>query len=507
MGLDTLKFPRIQAIGLDKLWALVVVAGIFIFVNTQPIRPHDFWWHITIGREIINTGVIPSADIYSFTMLGAPYPSYQAFWLADIFLFCVFQAGGPAWVVFMQSLVVTSAYGLLLWLCWRVSNNWRIAALAVLFAATLGINNWNVRPQTISYLLGVIFLVAIYAYRYKSKYAWLAVFPLGMLVWVNSHGSFVIGLVLIGIWLADEIWQLGKAWVQKTPIELRAGFWGALIALLTALLACLANPRGLGIINYVATLLADPAVQNLVPEWAAPRLDDLFGAIFLGALLLSAILMALPERRPNFFQLLTWLVFGLLSLSTMRGVAWFGIVMAPVLADHLVGLRLPERKDRKPQKSRPFLVYTNLLILVILGIGMVVSLPWFKDSLAFPRLKEGLISSETPVMATEFMLAEELPGDLFNELGFGSYLIWAAQPRKVFIDPRIELYPLEIWGDYITISNASPGWEAKLEDYGIQTLMLSPANQPVLIETLSTAPGWRLAYEDLASVIFVIRPE
>ena len=501
-----MKFPRIQEIGLDKLWALVVLVGVFIFVNTQPIRPHDFWWHIAVGKEIIQSGAIPTHDVYSFTMLGTPYPSFQAFWLADIFLYSVFEAGGPALIVFVQSLVITCSYGLLLILCWRVSKSWRIAALAVLFAAALGINNWNVRPQTISYLLGVIFLVAIYSFREKPKYLLLAVFPLCILVWVNSHGSFVIGLVLIGIWLGDEIWQLGKAWVQKTPIELRAGFWGALIALISALLACLVNPRGLEIINYLGTLLGDPVIQNLVPEWAAPRLDDVFGAIFLGTLFLSAIVMVLPDRRPTFFQLMTILVFGILGLRTMRGAVWFGIVMAPVIANHLSHLRLPARKARSAKPRQSLLSSANLLIILLVVLGMVVSLPWFKDYLPFPRLKAGLISSETPLGATEFIINKNPQGKLFNELGFGSYIIWAARPRQVFIDPRIELYPAENWGDYITISNALPGWEEVLEEYGIQTLMLNPETQPDLIEKLRQDSGWGIAYEDQTALVFVYHP-
>jgi hypothetical protein len=32
-----------------------------------------------------------------------------------------------------------------------------------------------------------------------------------MLVWVNSHGSFPVGLLLLGIWLGDETWQVYAA--------------------------------------------------------------------------------------------------------------------------------------------------------------------------------------------------------------------------------------------------------------------------------------------------------
>ncbi len=71
---------------IEHLWGLVVLMGIFIFINTHPIRPNDFWWHITIGREILTTGTIPKVDVYSYTEAGQPYPSYQMFWLMDTVL-------------------------------------------------------------------------------------------------------------------------------------------------------------------------------------------------------------------------------------------------------------------------------------------------------------------------------------------------------------------------------------------------------------------------------------
>ena len=72
-----------------------------------------------------------------------------------------------------------------------------------------------------------------------------------------------------------------------------------------------------------------------------------------------------------------------------------------------------------------------------------MSLPWFKHLLPLPLKKAGLISYETPVAATQVLLREHPPGPIFNEQGFGSYLIWAAQPDyPVFVDTRLELYPL-----------------------------------------------------------------
>ncbi|MGC9334889.1 MAG: hypothetical protein ACP5JJ_12120, partial [Anaerolineae bacterium] len=83
-----------------------------------------------------------------------------------------------------------------------------------------------------------------------------------------------------------------------------------------------------------------------------------------------------------------------------------------------------------------------------------------------------------------------------------SYLAWRAQPDyPVFVDARIELYPPEVWFDYLRISAAQCDWRARLSAYGIQTLMLSPDEQPALVKAAQAAPEWRELYTDEVAVI------
>jgi hypothetical protein len=104
--------PARWPVSVVHLWPLTVLLGIFAFLNTHPIRPHDFWWHMAVGREILATGHIPTVDTFSFTAAGTPYPSYAAFWLPEVVLYGLYTLGGPALVVFVHSLTVTTAYGL-----------------------------------------------------------------------------------------------------------------------------------------------------------------------------------------------------------------------------------------------------------------------------------------------------------------------------------------------------------------------------------------------------------
>jgi hypothetical protein len=95
---------------------------------------------------------------------------------------------------------------------------------------------------------------------------------------------------------------------------------------------------------------------------------------------------------------------------------------------------------------------------------------------------------------------------VFNAISFGSYLIWAAYPQyQVFVDSRIELFPEKVWLDYLTISNAVGDWEKKLKDYGVNTLLLSPMEQPLLIEAAQKSGQWEQIYQDVSSILFIRR--
>lgn len=496
---------KLDNLNISHLWALTAMVGIFVFVSTHPIRPQDFWWHIAIGREIVNSGRIPSVDIYSYTEQDQPYPSYQMYWLMEIALYKLYQMGGPALVVFFQAMVITSAYFLVLWVCLKRTGSWRIAAFGVLFAAALGINDWNVRPQVISFLLFALFLWAIDRYRTKPHWGWMVIFPIGMIIWVNSHGTFPLGFILLGIWFLDEIW------LQVLPVVLKVGNprWRNLIAPTTAIvltgIACLLNPRGIGILDYLNTMSGSPIIQNLVPEWAAPTFSTLDGKLFFGGLLLTLVILAIAPRRPSFYQIAIVLVFTILGLRTSRGIVWSGMVIAPILSEFLGSIASqPIFSKTGASQSRGNPVLNRIFVVLLLGMAFI-ALPWFKHWLPLPESKAGLVSSETPLQATNFLLKEHPEGRIFNAISFGSYLIWAAYPEyQVFVDPRIELYPADIWGDYLMISNAQAGWQERLKNYNVRVLMLSPLEQPGLLRAAGESTQWSEIYLDPASVIFIL---
>jgi hypothetical protein len=591
-------------LSIEHLWPLATLFVIWFFLSTHPVRPNDFWWHLRAGEQIVTTGRIPNVDTFSFTMAGRPYDNYASFWVVESAYYLLYSLGGLPLLIFSHSLTVATAYGLVLWLCWQSSGSWRVAAAGTFYAAVLGVNDWNLRPQGVALLLGALFLWAIYEYRRRARAWLLAIFPLAMLAWANSHGSFVVGFLLLAIWLVDETWhairdcmgdsnrsetrvveeEVAPTVIASSPPRRRGGMRPdtelprviasgsnpsaaqprptgdaisstrgtrqprlnlrclparrlvvPALALAASALVCLANPRGVGIIGYVRSLASNPVVRDLVPEWAPPSFGSTPGAILLIGLLLTAALLAVSPRRPSLFQMLSFLCFGVLALQGVRFGVWFGMVLAPVAAEHLAATVYRARtawsslaKSRRlgragvgsagesargevgARGSRPHrrtFVALNWLAAGMLLFGAVLATPWLKHTLPLPPIRAGLASAETPVEATRFLLQQRMPGRLFHELGFGSYLIWVAPgDYPVFVDPRIELYPAEVWSDYREISAAGEGWERKLEEYGVNTLMLSPGEQPSLVEAVGRSQNWRLAYRDPEAVLYVRIP-
>ena len=108
----------LQKITPRLLWAVGILVVVFTYINMSQISPNDFWWHMAVGREILSSGQIPTVDIYSYTMAGQPYLSYQMFWLMDIWLYWWYSVGGAELILFLQSLVITSTYLVILLMCW-----------------------------------------------------------------------------------------------------------------------------------------------------------------------------------------------------------------------------------------------------------------------------------------------------------------------------------------------------------------------------------------------------
>ena len=486
----------------DALWPAIVLAGALVVTSLVPLPPNDFWWHLKIGELIVETGRIPTTNMFAWT-LPADAPFVYGAWLGEALFYLLYRLGRLELVIFTRTLLWGLALGLVGHEAARRSGSWRLGALAVGLTFAMSFNNLIVRPQNWSWVPFAGFLVVLRATASgRRHWAWLLLCPLLTAVWANLHGAFVLGPILVGLtWVGETLGRLLKrADAVSWP---HLGRLGAVTALTGV--APSVNPQGFGIFSYVANLMLDPPSQGLIVEWQSPTPGGIANTTFFVALLLLLVAVWLSHRAPRPTDVLLVVAFTWLAWSGMRYVVWFGMVAMPVLAEVVAGLIADRRLLRSPTRNA-----LNYGLAALVLVPVVLVQPWFVEALPLPEsyraqvhwgVEEGpLLGVATPLGAAAW-LAEHPGGRMFNEMGYGSYLIWALPDQQVFVDPRVELYPLELWEDYRSISHGVR-YGGLLADHGVTRLVMSVEVQRELVAVLLDNPSWRLVYEDARTQIW-----
>ncbi len=480
---------------LDQLWALATVALLVLRVQLTPIAPNDFWWHIATGRLIVQTGRVPAVDHFSYTQYGQPY--FNQPWLAQVFMYGGFQLGGAALLELLQAVLIGITFALMYRLCRAEGAGSRAATIATLAGALIAMGNWQIRPQTYALLPCILTLMILLQWR-RTGTGFLWALPLLMVLWVNLHGTFTLLLVLCGlVWLGAVIERglgsSGRTWRECTVLAL----WST-----GALVATLLNPHGVQIWSYVAGLLTNRAVGQLVTEWVSPfrDLQSPNTVLFFVLLLLFLALATWRRRRVTLADVLLVLPFLLLALQSVRNILWFGIIATPLTA-RLLAAGEPQ-SSRRPVE----LAFMNRLIGALLLGLLAATLPWWKEALGLGPALGNLLSAETPVHATQQLRSlPQRPQRLFHDMGFGSYLIWAAPEQPVFVDPRIELYPYTQWVDYIELGQGRRVTDLA-DKYGFDGWLLDPEAQSGLVAALDADPRWQRLFETEEAIYFGPQP-
>lgn len=503
----------IPTLRLDHLWVLVALGAVGIIISLSRTVPNDFWWHLKAG-ELIATSGIPTTNIFAWT-LPADTPFIYQSWLGEWLFYVLYQAGGLPLVVFARNMLGLGAFALVAFEAQQRSGSWRLASGAVLLAALMAINNLTTRTQNWSWVPFALLLVLLGAYvRQRLGPRWLVALPLLMIFWVNAHGGFMMGIIVTGAFVAGETLRrllrqpYALSWARLRPLYIAAA---AMIAVTVI------NPLGPGIFGYVLKLLTDAPSQGLVNEWQPPTPRSVAGWFFFASVLLLLVAFAWSRRRPTITEIL--LTCGLLwmAFTGVRYVVWFGMAAMPILVQSFSAPRsvpVPGLGEQQPpaRRQRTGAPPINLALALLLLLSVVAVQPWFKPALPLPETyREAfapvpgaplLFANDTPVGATEHLREQPCTGNLFNEMGYGSYLIWALYPSgQVFVDPRVELFPLELWKDYVNISRGQDT-AALLDQYDIDCVLLDVEDQEGLAEAMPTLDGWERTYSDEQSEVW-----
>jgi hypothetical protein len=474
-----------------RVGLLAAVLAAIGLLMLYPIDDLDVWWLLASGAHMVTTRSFPTTDPFSGPAFGAEWINHA--WAFELLLYGVYAVAGVTGFVLLQSLFAVATFGLFYVALRREGVGWglALAAIAVGGLATRGF--WAPRPQLVTYLALAAFWVILREYRdgRADRLAWL---PVLTALWANFHGGFMVGPALIGLVLVGEVAEralnpaTGMAWPRLRRLALAGA--GSLIAMF-------ATPFHIRAVLFPIQVLSDRFAQAFIIEWGSPPFQ--YGQIRLieGLVLLTLALLLWAPRRPRVTDVVVLAAFLHFGLQAVRNVPLLVIVLLPILARALA--------DVVAARAGELVALTGWSRRQVGAAVVAVALPftvwWNYPPRGLPDfLPKVGVADIFPAGAVEFLRQTRPPGPLFNDYGWGGYLIWRLYPDyRVSIDGRAAVHGPKRFADHIEIADVRPRWRQTLDQTGAR-LVLIHARSPLAI-ALKAAPDWRVLYEDKVAVV------
>ncbi|MCY2987910.1 MAG: hypothetical protein NTY19_08625 [Planctomycetota bacterium] len=465
---------------LKKLWCFETLIFLGLWLILMGCYPWRFFldpgtfWHTTIGLRILETGQLPQADTFTYTVHGQPWISQD--WLYQVAMALLYKLGGWDSLLVVTVVLLAAMYA---WLAGRLFSaglDGVCATGVVILAFAACLSQFHVRPLILTMVLtGLSFalLVDVESGRRPLRHLWWYV-PIS-LFWTNVHGGVLGGLGTFV--LVAGGWMLCAVIGRESPIRCRRDG----IELAGILAACgltvLVNPYGLELPRLWFEILRLPLSDSVREHWPLWRFPfTAIPSISLVVLYLVALLGTWPRfPRSTWLMPLVWFI---LAYSRTRHASLFVIVAVVALGDMLPYSRLsrwlawrgffhgPSIPDASYPRSgwRRFVVPAAVLVIAlllqansvqvpILGRGWVQLEPTYWPIQLLPELRE-LESQNSPRVR------------IFNDCRYGGFLIFHTPALPVFQDDRCELFGAAFLKRYDNLYYHDPGeidhWDAQL---------------------------------------------
>jgi hypothetical protein len=376
-----------------------------------------------------------------------------------------------------------------------------VAALVILAAIASAIY-WNARPYLLTFLIFALmyFLLDRYYRKGKGK-LWLL--PFLMVLWVNSHGGFLAGFILLAPYLADAFFQWWVSISKKGEVKglAKERLLHLVLILGLMLVGSVITPHGFDLWALPFTTVGRQAEQLLIHEWQSPDFHESSMLPFAGMLVIALAMLGGKKDRASLYEILLLGGFGVLGLISIRNIFFFSIVSPPILTrlsgpvlksigDDL-NIHLKLDFNSKPTKIRGII---NIVLVVLVGLVVVFQISKFLPLSA----NQEDFEERYPVAAVDYLKEVKPEGNMFNTYNYGGYLIWALDEYPVFVDGRADLYGDEIILPLYRILTGSEEWVEVFDEWEIGFVIVEP--EAYLVPNLEHA-GWQLIYQDDLAVI------
>jgi tetratricopeptide (TPR) repeat protein len=458
-----------------------------VIYSLRRMADTDLWAHLKCGEYLFQHGSILRTHYFNCSWPDFEYVNHS--WLFQAAIYLVGRISGEPGLIALQVLLVIVAFFLLFRTLRLYTGSLSIISLLLSLGILASAHRFSLRPQHFTYVFFAFFLFSLHQYQRKNTvYAWFL--PPLMMVWVNMHAESLWGLLVPGVFLVAEYLKSGdRGQVDRLALKKLLFIYGLI------LVAALINPFTYRTVFWPLLVMKEQfaGVEEILPPTS---MQYLFFWVYFGLFLLSSLL---NFRNVDPTWVLISFIFAVVAWTANRGIPHFVFASAPLFADNLQTLKeraVSRIGDHHLLKGGVKVVL--LTALLVLMVSIVTSPLYFQkfDNVPYPE------------RALDFLKAEGIEGNVFNEHAWGGYIIWHAYPAlKPYIDGRF--FHQRFYDEFYPTLAGQPGWDRVFAKYNITIAILrySPTDSPRLNDRLFADARWRLVYWDDVSLVYVLTSE
>lgn len=446
----------------DRILVLLFI-GFFVLLNISKLNGEDdFFWHLSTGKYIIENKVIPDVDVFGFITQGQPWIPFE--WLWDVSAFLIFNITGFPGLYIINIIIGLLLFSVFFFLFRKFDVPLPLNIFALIILALAIRYRLEIKPHMVSYLLFTFLLGIIISFRYLNlNKRYLFIIPVIFLIWANFHMGVSLGLLLFGIFIIVTLYEHFKSGTYERRI-----IYQLLFIFLLSLIAMLINPHHIYTFIYAYKHTQMKLIESIY-EWMSPFHQNFLGKFF-NILYILFLIGFLPVvlyyyKRRDYFFILSYLVFGLYSLTAVRFIIEF-IIVALIPLVLIIKVYLLKNQKRISFLSKALLPRGIVASLLILMIVLIPNGKLFKV-LGFAKIFGIGIYEETfPVKVFDFIKEhniQQIGERPYNNLDYGGFFIWNFWGKKNFIDSR-NLND-SIYFSFVTLYNRLAGYEKLISQF------------------------------------------
>jgi hypothetical protein len=491
----------------DLVYIAVLVVLLFSPLVVRLLGDAGIGWHIRTGQQILSTHGVPRVDPFSSTMGGKTWYAWE--WLYDVLVGWLESVAGLNGVTWFTAVVIAGVFGWMFRLLIRREMNPFSSTILVMLALSASTIHFLARPHVVSWLftLGFFWVLDNTERNYFKgigRHRKLWALPALMLIWVNVHGGFLLGFVLIAVFWFGSLWTWFRTKGDRIDDVLHKIAAGKRVRDLAKVgvasaLASLINPYGWKLHAHIYSYLTNRFLMDHIEEFQSPNFHGVAEKSFLLLLVMSLAVLVTRGRKLRTSEGLLVLFVTYAGLYASRNIP-----ISSILLVMIVGPWLPS-----PQLLESFALRMSAVELRLRSHfwPIAITVVTFVIALHGGRLGSNVLmdahfgSKRMPVEAVNYLDEHQVQGPILSPDYWGGYLIYRLYPRvRVVVDDRHDLYGAAFLQSYLRMTHIEKGWEDFLHDTHPRCVLL-PRDSP-LANILSKTPDWIVIYSDEVSIAF-----